>query len=76
MKLQIKDSGAWRNVMDFAVEEVEAVKNRAEALMWLSASAGRIPELRICDTMRAVLHWTSTNHWQVPRFAEGHTWVP
>ena len=76
MKLQINSKGAWRDLIDFAVEEVESVKVRSVALMIVSANAGRIPDLRICDSMRCVLIWTFNEGWYVPHFAEGHAWVP
>lgn len=76
MKLQINSTGAWRNLIDFEVQEVESVKVRSVALMIVAANAGRIPDLRICDSMRTVLQWTFKDGWYVPHFAEGHAWVP
>ena len=47
MKLQIKDSGAWRNVLTFAAERQAAVEATSAALL----AVAECPKttMRICD---------------------------
>lgn len=47
MKLQIKDSGAWRNVLTFAPDRRTDVELAGTVL--LAAAGGSKTTLRICD---------------------------
>lgn len=47
MKLQAKDSGAWRNVMHFDAARTAEVEAAAAAL--LRAAGGLKTSMRICD---------------------------
>jgi len=47
MKLQVKDSGAWRNVMHFDAAHTAEVEGAAAAL--LRAAGGLKASMRICD---------------------------
>lgn len=77
MKLQINNSGAWRNAITFWVADVELLKQAAETLGELACSAGDSVKLRIRDGQEVVvLHWSLGEGWTVPRWAEGYTWVP
>lgn len=77
MKLQINDTGAWRNLMTFSVQEVESVKVLSALLMDCAATAGRVPKLQICDERGPVLTWNDVAEgWKVPRFAQGREWLP
>lgn len=77
MKLQVNNSGAWKHVITFAVADVELVKNCAEVLGEASAGVDLSVSFRILDGQeQAVLMWTCTGGWTVPRWAEGYTWVP
>jgi len=47
MKLQIKDSGAWRNVVSFEASRMAAVEATSAAL--LLAAGTEKTSMRICD---------------------------
>lgn len=47
MKLQIKDSGAWRNVLAFDAARTADIEAAAAAL--LRAAGGQGTAMRICD---------------------------
>lgn len=75
MKLSINDSGSWRKVMEFSVDDSEHVKLAAERLLRFSASL-KFPRLQIEDSMRVVLVFTADKGWYVPSWAEGVEWIP
>jgi hypothetical protein len=52
MKLQIKDAGAWRNVLTFDASRTADVEDAAATL--LRAAGGLKTTLRICDGDLAV----------------------
>ncbi len=77
MKLQVNNSGAWKNVCTFGVEHVEYVKAAAIELSWAAAKADSAIGLRILDSMNTVvLHTDAEGLWRVPRWAERYEWVP
>ena len=77
MKLQLNNTGAWKNVITFSVEDVERAKKLAEQLRILAARCDQGCQWRILDGQEtAVLHWAFPEGWTVPRWAEGYTWVP
>lgn len=52
MKLQVKDSGAWRNVLSFERERMADVEATSAAL--LAAACCSKTTMRICDGDRVV----------------------
>lgn len=78
MKLQINTSGAWKQAITFWIEDVELVKQAAEALGEASASAGEDTKLRILDAQETVvLHWSLGKGWHVPHWVgKDYRWVP
>lgn len=67
MKLQINDSGGWRNVMSFDAEKEDRVRFAAQAL----ASLGeRNVKLRILDADGNVTAHHQPGHgWETPAWA-------
>jgi hypothetical protein len=77
MKLQVNNSGAWKHMCTFSVEDVEYVKSAALELAWAAAKADSAIGLRIVDSMNTVvLHTDAEQRWRVPRWAERYEWVP
>jgi len=77
MKLQVKNSGAWKNVMTFGVEHVEHVKIASSELAKVAAAAESEIGLRILDSMgKVVLHTDDQQRWRVPRWSVKYEWVP
>jgi hypothetical protein len=77
MKLQVNNSGAWKNVMTFGVEHVEYVKEAGAQLARAAAAADSAIGLRIVDSQNTVvLHTDEQQRWRVPRWAINYEWVP
>lgn len=77
MKLQVNNSGAWKNVMTFGVEHVEHVKLAAMDLAQISSAADAAVTFRILDSVNTVvLHTDDSQRWRVPRWAVKYEWVP
>lgn len=77
MKLQVNNSGAWKNVLTFGVEHVEHVKLATLDLAQISAATGDGAAFRIVDSMNTVvLHTDDSQRWRVPRWAVNYEWVP
>lgn len=66
LRLQINDSGAWRNVVRFPADYLPQVKATAPTL----AAAGGA-KLRIIDQdSRPLLYWTAVGCWEEPTWRE------
>lgn len=62
MKLQINDTGAWRNVLSFKPEKKEAAMVHAERLAECSAG---VVKLQIINADRQVVdYWTPETGWK------------
>ncbi len=70
MKLQINDSGAWRNVVTFLEAEATTVKRGAAAIGEGVAMHGAHVGFRLVDDEGKVAeHWNYTDGWTRPRWA-------
>lgn len=77
MKLQVNNSGAWKNVITFSVERVDQVKEHVAALALIGEEAEYSTSWRILDGQdRVVLHWSAPKGWHTPLFAAKYVWVP
>ena len=80
MKLQVNNSGAWKNVLEFGVEHIEAVKRAAAHLAMASASAsmdGSPVTWRVVDSTEKPVLMTDKNcGWYVPRWMAGREMLP
>lgn len=82
MKLQVNNSGAWKNVMTFQIEHMEHVKTAAAELAQCAALADSSVDFRILDgTERVVLHYNNKGRlhaqaWSSPAWMCGQEIVP
>lgn len=77
MRLQVNNSGAWKNVMTFGIEDLEHVKLAAADLGYIAAKAEATVTWRIVDaTDTAVLMTDVLSIWHAPRWMEGREIVP
>lgn len=77
MKLQVNNSGAWKLVLVFGIEDLDEVKSGAQRLGQLAFISDYKIGWRILDGIgHVVLHWDALKGWHVPHWAEGYTWVP
>lgn len=75
MKLQVNNSGAWKQVFVFSVADVERVKIAGADLVECAFRADELTKLRILDGRdRVVLYCDSAHGWHVPHFAKGYAW--
>lgn len=69
MKLQINNSGAWKNVIEFDEAEIDEVKSLAESLGELddqSSDAGSRCKWRVLGDGDALLwHWGIKEGWRL-----------
>lgn len=78
MKLQVNNSGAWKNVMTFGFEHIEHVKLAVADLAAIAAAAEESIGWRIVDsTETAVLMLTDKRpRWHAPVWMLGREIVP
>lgn len=72
MKLQVNNSGAWKNVLVFGIEDIEVVQAAVNTLGACAANAEYKVTFRIVDAREAVTHhWTTDAQWKPTRHAAG-----
>ena len=78
MKLQVNNSGAWKQVLTFGIEHIEHVKLATADLAALAAAAEDRVSWRIVDaTETAVLMLTDKKpRWHVPPWMLGREMLP
>lgn len=78
MKLQVNNSGAWKNVLTFGIAHIEHVKAAAVSLAAVASAAESSIDWRIVDsTETAVLMLTDKKpRWHEPPWMLGREMVP
>ena len=77
MKLQVNNSGAWKQALTFGIEHIERVKLASTELAEVGALAEFEVGWRILDgTERAVLHYNTKRRWHSPAWMLGQEIVP
>ncbi|MBE2242452.1 MAG: hypothetical protein IAE86_06840 [Burkholderiaceae bacterium] len=77
MKLQVNNSGAWKNVLTFGVEHLEPVTQAAQGLTDIAMLAGEAVTWRILDaTETPVLIADKFGKWKAPVWMLGREIVP
>lgn len=77
MKLQANNSGAWKQVLVFGVEDLDLVKTAAVALAAAAARAESPAAWRILDGQEtAVLMYDHRRGWYAPHWMAGREMVP
>jgi hypothetical protein len=74
MKLQVNNSGAWKNVINFDADQLATVQGLAQRLGQLAFTAHRSQgvSFRVADEHDSVLaHWTPQGGWLPHRRAAG-----
>ena len=72
MKLQVNNSGAWKNVLVFMVEDLDAVQAAVNTLAGCAANAESRVSWRIVDARELATHHRSADQdWQPTHHAAG-----
>jgi hypothetical protein len=77
MKLQVNNSGAWKQVLVFGVEDLDLVKTAAIALAAAAVKAESVVAWRILDGVeQVVLMCDQKRGWYAPHWMLGREIVP
>jgi hypothetical protein len=64
MKLQVNNSGAWKNVVTFDINDIEAIRRAATTLGTAASFAGSPVSWRIVDALDEVAqYWDIDKLW-------------